>query len=113
MKHQPDWDGNFDLAATNLVRALESEMPTFAPICPGTYKQCAFPTCGFAAATPPSWLRTLHDSAHVVRLLMLAPCRLQEINSRGAFEAAFRNEHTTAPERVAWIAGTIAYKRPG
>ena len=29
LKHQPDWDGNFDLAATNLVRALESEMPTF------------------------------------------------------------------------------------
>ena len=32
MKHQPDWDGNFDLAATNLVRALESDTAAFASI---------------------------------------------------------------------------------
>ncbi len=32
MKHQPDWDGNFDLAATNLVRALLSWAPASVTI---------------------------------------------------------------------------------
>ena len=54
LKHQSDWDGNFDLAATNL-----------------------------------------------------------EVNSRGALDDAFRREHTTAPEKVAWVAGMISYKKPG
>ena len=112
LKHQPDWDGKYDLTATNLVR--------IRPMCLSS-NTASMP---YLVADLLMLLRCTERQLHTDSFVCASSCCpsldadcilpiVQEVNSRGAFDAAFRSEHTTAPEKVAWIAGTLAFTRPG